>query len=289
MRSSWVSSVQSLSSVWLFATPWTAAHQASLSITNSRSLLKLMSMELVMPSKHLTLWARNPMTNVLRGAEKGRNFRGKDNVEMEVEIRMMLSISQRTSRITSSYQKLGERHGTDSTSEPSEGINLDFELLVPNCDIINLLFLIILLLFSCSVMSDSATPWIVACQASLFLVVIFTAALSNECTPQYGEYDPLFNFGPLSRLNIPCFVFELIAWSMLFHSTDYVLICFHDFPYFSSYQNPAALTILKPIFLTHILPSRFGLGNVSRKPAGPPHVGAPVAFSTFSCLELILI
>ena len=44
------SSVQSLSCVRLFATPWTAACQASLSITNSRSLLKLMSIELVMPS-----------------------------------------------------------------------------------------------------------------------------------------------------------------------------------------------------------------------------------------------
>ena len=42
------SSVQSLSCVRLFATPWTAAHQASLSITNSRSLLKLLSIELVM-------------------------------------------------------------------------------------------------------------------------------------------------------------------------------------------------------------------------------------------------
>ena len=49
------SSVQSLSRVWLFATPWTAARQASLSITNSRSLLKLMSIELVMPSNHLIL------------------------------------------------------------------------------------------------------------------------------------------------------------------------------------------------------------------------------------------
>ena len=39
----------------LFATPWTAAHQASLSITNSQSLLKLMSIELVMPSNHLVL------------------------------------------------------------------------------------------------------------------------------------------------------------------------------------------------------------------------------------------
>ena len=49
------SSVQSFSRVWLFATPWTAAHQASLSITNSRSLLRLMSIESVMPSNHLIL------------------------------------------------------------------------------------------------------------------------------------------------------------------------------------------------------------------------------------------
>ena len=49
------SSVQSLSRVQLFATPWPAAHQASLSITNSRSLLKLMSIESVMPSNHLIL------------------------------------------------------------------------------------------------------------------------------------------------------------------------------------------------------------------------------------------
>ena len=49
------SSVQSLRRVRLFATPWTAAYQASLSITNSRSLLKLMSIESVMPSNHLFL------------------------------------------------------------------------------------------------------------------------------------------------------------------------------------------------------------------------------------------
>ena len=47
--------VQSLSCVRLFATPWTAARQASLSITNSWSLLKLMSLESVMPSSHLIL------------------------------------------------------------------------------------------------------------------------------------------------------------------------------------------------------------------------------------------
>ena len=43
------------SHVWLFATPWTAAHQASLSITNSQSLLRLMSIELMMPSNHCIL------------------------------------------------------------------------------------------------------------------------------------------------------------------------------------------------------------------------------------------
>ena len=49
------SSVQSLSQVQLFATPWTAECQASLSITNSRSLLKLKSIQSVMPSNHLIL------------------------------------------------------------------------------------------------------------------------------------------------------------------------------------------------------------------------------------------
>ena len=49
------SSVQSLSRVRLFATPWTAAQQAFLSVTNSWIILKLMSIELVMPSNHLTL------------------------------------------------------------------------------------------------------------------------------------------------------------------------------------------------------------------------------------------
>ena len=50
-----LSSVQLLSHVWLFATPWTAACQASLSITNSQSLLKLMSIKSVVPSNRLIL------------------------------------------------------------------------------------------------------------------------------------------------------------------------------------------------------------------------------------------
>ena len=49
------SSVQSLNCVWLFGTLWTTAHQASLSISNSQSLLKRMSIELVIPSNHLIL------------------------------------------------------------------------------------------------------------------------------------------------------------------------------------------------------------------------------------------
>ena len=48
-------SIQLLSCVWIFLIPWTAVRQASLSITNSQSLLKLMSFEMVMPSNHLIL------------------------------------------------------------------------------------------------------------------------------------------------------------------------------------------------------------------------------------------
>ena len=54
-----ISSVQLLSRVQLFKTPWIAGHQASLSITNHQSMLKLMSIELVMPSNHLIL--RRPL------------------------------------------------------------------------------------------------------------------------------------------------------------------------------------------------------------------------------------
>ena len=54
-KTSQFNSVQLFSHVQLFATPWTAAHQASMSITNSQDLLKLMSIELVMPSNYLIL------------------------------------------------------------------------------------------------------------------------------------------------------------------------------------------------------------------------------------------
>ena len=54
-KSSWLSSVQLLSRVWLFVTPWTAAHQASLYITNSQSPPKSMTIQSVMPPNHLIL------------------------------------------------------------------------------------------------------------------------------------------------------------------------------------------------------------------------------------------
>jgi len=54
------SSVQSLSHFQLFVTPWTAACQASLSITNSQSSLKLLSIESVMPSSHVILLSPSP-------------------------------------------------------------------------------------------------------------------------------------------------------------------------------------------------------------------------------------
>ena len=61
-----ISTVQLLSHVWLFVTPWTAACQASLSITNSWSLLKLMSIESVMPSNHFILAIQETLKSLLQ-------------------------------------------------------------------------------------------------------------------------------------------------------------------------------------------------------------------------------
>ena len=66
-------SVDSVRHVWLFATPWTAAHQASLSFTISWSLLKLMSIESVMPSNHLILWDA-PFSSCLQSFSPSGSF-----------------------------------------------------------------------------------------------------------------------------------------------------------------------------------------------------------------------
>ena len=65
-------SVQSLSHVWLFSTLWTAACQASLSIANSQSLLKLLSIESVLPSNHLIL--RHPFSSLFQSFPASRCF-----------------------------------------------------------------------------------------------------------------------------------------------------------------------------------------------------------------------
>ena len=67
-----ISSVQSLSHVWLFVTPWITAWKASLSITNSQSILKLMPIESVMPSSHLILC--HPLLLLPRSLPASRSF-----------------------------------------------------------------------------------------------------------------------------------------------------------------------------------------------------------------------
>ena len=80
------SSVQLLSRVQLFATPWTAARQASLSITNSWGLLKLMSMESVMPSNHLILCC--PLLLLPPIPPSIRVFSSESTLEMQIETTM---------------------------------------------------------------------------------------------------------------------------------------------------------------------------------------------------------
>ena len=78
------SSVQSLSGVRLFVTPWTAACQPSLSITNSQSLPKLMSVELVMPSNHLILC--HPPSSLLQFFPASRSFKWVSPSHHEVKV-----------------------------------------------------------------------------------------------------------------------------------------------------------------------------------------------------------
>ena len=67
-------SVRLLSHVWLFVTPWTAARQASLSITNSQSLPKLTSIESVMPSNHLILCHPLLLPSIFPNIRVGKNW-----------------------------------------------------------------------------------------------------------------------------------------------------------------------------------------------------------------------
>ena len=79
-----VSSVQSLSHVQLFVTPWTAACQASLPITNSQSLLKLMSIKSVMSSNHLILFSSRLLSFPASGSFPMSQFFASGGQSIEV-------------------------------------------------------------------------------------------------------------------------------------------------------------------------------------------------------------
>ena len=89
--------VQSLSRVQLFETPWTAAHQASLSFTIAQSLLKLMSIESVMPSSHLILC--RPLLSCLQSCPASGSFQmsqffssGGQSIGVQLQHQSFLSI-----------------------------------------------------------------------------------------------------------------------------------------------------------------------------------------------------
>ena len=81
-----LSSTQSLNRVRLFVTPWTAAHQASLSITSSQSLLKLMSIESVMPSNHLLLASISPSIRTFSSESGWMKHKLESRLQGEISI-----------------------------------------------------------------------------------------------------------------------------------------------------------------------------------------------------------
>ena len=99
------SSVQLLSHVWLFATPWITACQASLSITNSWSLLKLMSIESVMPSSHLILCC--PLLLLSPIPPSIRDFSNESTLHMRWPTYWSFSVSISPSNDTQDWFPLG--------------------------------------------------------------------------------------------------------------------------------------------------------------------------------------
>ena len=115
-----ISSVQSLSHVRLFATPWTAAHQASLSITNSLSLLKLMSIESVMPSNHLNLCHPLLLPSILPSIWI---FSNESVLRIRWPKRWSFSFSISPSKGGDIYKL---RRETSEESDPTDTFNSDF-------------------------------------------------------------------------------------------------------------------------------------------------------------------
>jgi len=107
------SSVQLLSHVWLFATPWIAACQASLSITNSQSSLKLMSIKSMMPSRHLTVDGSNylEVATVSKVTWNQMCFPFKENLESKSKklyVRKLTLLCILFSHKEYGWKKLGE-------------------------------------------------------------------------------------------------------------------------------------------------------------------------------------
>ena len=113
--------VQSFSHVWLYETPWTAACQTSLSITNSWSLLKFMSIELVMPSNHVILCCPLllPFSSCLQSYPTSRSFLMTYSIITILEEEMATHSSTLAWRIpwTEGYSPWGRRVGHDWVTE----------------------------------------------------------------------------------------------------------------------------------------------------------------------------
>ena len=166
------SSVQSLSHVWLFVTPWTAAHYTSLSITNSRSPPKPMSIESVIPSNHLIFC--HPLVIPILLPSIFPSIRVFSS-ESALHIRwpkywsFSLSISPSSEHpelisfrmdwldllaVQGTLKNLLQHHSS-KTSVLLDSAFLIVQLSHPSVR------------FGCSVVSNSVTPWTTACQASL--------------------------------------------------------------------------------------------------------------------------
>ena len=124
-------SVQLFSHVWIFVTPWTTAHQASPSITNSQSLPKLMSIESVMPSNHLILC--RPLLLLPSIPPSIRVFSDKSTLHMRWQkywsFSFNVSPSNEHSELISFYRLVGSpcspRGSQESSPTPQfKGINI---------------------------------------------------------------------------------------------------------------------------------------------------------------------
>ena len=117
-QKNYISSVQSLSRVQVFATPWTAARQASLSITNSQSLLRLMSIELVMPSSQ-ALSSPSPTFNLSQHQGLFKWVSSSHQVAKVLEFQLQYQSFQWTPRTALLYGLVGSPCSPRDSQESS--------------------------------------------------------------------------------------------------------------------------------------------------------------------------